>query len=367
MKKIRVKLKKILDESYECIIGRGILSQLPKYLRPIRQFSSYVIITDSLVKKIYGNKLLNVLERVMPRTFLLSFPAGEKSKNQRTKTFLEEQMLKKQCGRDTLIIALGGGVVGDMAGFAAATYMRGIPYVQIPTTLLAMVDSSLGGKTGIDTPQGKNLIGAFWQPKKIIVDLDILKALPFKQILNGYYEIVKMGITSNRKLFERAEENLKGAKNRNLNALEYLITESLKIKARIVEKDEKENDGRMILNFGHTIGHALEQLSGYKLTHGEAVALGVIAEAKISVLDGVLSTASFRRIERLLVKSGIDKSILHKWTAKQIITAARKDKKTRSGRLRMVLIKEIGRLHRRQGLTASFIDDEMIKRALTLI
>lgn len=363
---IKVNLNRQINESYDVLIGEGILKKLHKPLMTVGHFSNYVIITDSVVKKLYGNNLCQQLNRLGLKTILISFKAGEKSKTQKTKTFLETRMLKKGCTRDTLVIALGGGVVGDMAGFVAATFMRGVPYVQIPTTLLAMVDSSLGGKTGIDTPLGKNLIGAFWQPKKIFIDLECIAHLPTFQILNGYYEIVKMAITSNTRLFDYAEKNLAGVKSKNPKVLRHLITESLKIKARVVEKDERESDNRMILNFGHTVGHALEALSGYKLAHGEAVALGVIAEAKISFLGGLLPIVSFRRIESLLEKSGIDKLILHKWTAKQIITAARKDKKTSGGRLRVVLIQGIGRLHRRDGMAASFVSDEIIKKALTI-
>jgi 3-dehydroquinate synthase len=244
--------------------------------------------------------------------------------------------------------------------------MRGIPFVQIPTTLLGMVDSSLGGKTGIDTKQGKNLIGAFYQPGKIFVDFDFIKNLPQRQVLNGYFEIVKMAITSNKQLFSFAEKNLESVKASNFSVLEHLVTEGIKIKAKIVEKDEKESDDRMILNFGHTIGHALEQLSGFRLLHGEAVALGVIAEAKISQLEGLLHKNDFDRIRSLMVKSGLDTAILKKWTPEQIIKAARKDKKTRGKKLRVVLIEGIGRLHRRDGLAASFISDRVIKKALTL-
>ncbi len=364
---IKVSLQKIIDESYEVIIGQDHIKQLTKHLHVLGVFGSYVIITDNRVKNLFGNKLKSILAKHNARTFLLSFPAGETSKTQKIKTFLEEQMLKNNCGRDTLIIALGGGVVGDMAGFVAATYMRGIPYVQVPTTLLAMVDSSLGGKTGIDTAQGKNMIGAFWQPKKIFIDLDFIKNLPLEQILNGYFEIVKMSITSNKKLFYFAEKNLRAVQAKNVAVLKHLIIEGLKIKARIVEKDEKENDDRMILNFGHTIGHTLEKLSNYQLMHGYAVGLGIIAEAKISQLEGFLPKASYDRIELLLVKSGIDKSILGKWKPKKIIASARKDKKTKGGRLRVVLIKDIGQLHKKENLSASFISDEMIKRALTLV
>lgn len=367
MNRLRVQLKKTVDESYDVIISRGCVKHLPNHLNSLGAFSSYVIITDRRVRRLFGDNLAAILKRRQPRTFVLDFPAGEKSKTQATKSRLEGEMLKNHCGRDSLIIALGGGVVGDIAGFIAATYMRGIPYVQVPTTLLGMVDSSLGGKTGVDTPQGKNLIGAFHQPKKVFIDLDLLKNLPAPQVLNGFYEIVKMSITSNRQLFSFAENHLADVKMGSLAALERLIVDGLKIKARVVEKDEKENGDRMILNFGHTIGHALEQLSGYKLMHGEAVALGVIVEAKISQQEGLLHVSEFNRIKALMVKSGLDLLALKKWTPTQVIASARKDKKTRGGKLRVVLIEGIGKLHRRNGLAASFISDAVIKKALVLI
>ena len=191
--------------------------------------------------------------------------------------------------------------------------------------------------------------------------------MALEQILNGYFEIVKMSITSNKKLFYFAEKNLGEVQAKNLKVLKHLIIEGLKIKARVVEKDEKENDDRMILNFGHTIGHALEKLSDYKLMHGYSVGLGVIAEAKISQLEGFLPKVSYDRIELLLTKSGIDKSILGKWTAKEIIAFARKDKKTKGDRLRVVLIKDIGQLHKKENLSASFVSHKIITRALTLI
>lgn len=364
MKTLHLNLKKLVDESYDVVISRGLLNALPAHLSTLGVFENYVIITDSKVRRLYGGLLAKRLKARGLKVTLLSFFAGEKSKSQKTKTYLEERMLKNHCNRNTLVIALGGGVVGDMAGFVAATFMRGVPYVQVPTTILGMVDASLGGKTGIDTPQGKNLIGAFWQPKKVFVDLSLLSNLPLKQMLNGYYEIVKVGITSNRALFARAEKNLEGVKKGNLKALEHLIIEGLKIKAGIVQRDEREADDRMILNFGHTIGHALEHLSGYKILHGFGVALGIVAEAKISVMEGLLRHEDYDRIAALVRKTGIDVSLLKKWTPAQIIRAARKDKKTRGGKLKVVLIEGIGKLHRRDGLAASAIGDEVIIKAL---
>jgi len=367
MNQLTIKLKKTIDQSYPIIIGEGLFSNLPKHLRNLGNFGSFVIITDDFVGKLYGRRILRMLKKEKGRSFLLTFPAGEKSKTQRTKSALEEQMIKKGCGRDTLIIALGGGVVGDLAGFIAATYMRGIPYIQIPTTLLAMVDSSLGGKTGIDTPLGKNLIGAFWQPKKVLIDLDFLKQLPDKQIINGYYEVVKMAITSSKDLFVYAEQNLEAVKKADIKVLQRLIIGGIKIKAQAVESDEKESNGRMVLNFGHTIGHALEKLSAFKLTHGQAVALGLIIEAKVSVLEGLLTTEEFTRIQALLLKSGVDQSLIRKWKPNQIISAAKTDKKNINGKLKIVLVEGIGKLHRRNGFAASAISDKIVKKSLNSI
>jgi 3-dehydroquinate synthase len=248
-----------------------------------------VIITDHHVKKLYGDALLEKLLQRGFQVLLLSFRAGEKSKNSRVKERLEGEMLRHQCGRNTMIVALGGGVVGDLAGFVAATYMRGIPYIQIPTTLLAMIDSSIGGKTGVNTIHGKNLIGAFWQPTAVIADLNFLKTLSQEQIINGLMEAIKIFLTNDRDQFFFVQEHLAQLLIPDLTLLEEVVIKAVEQKMTLVQKDEKESGERMILNFGHTIGHAIEQVSQYKIMHGYAVGLGILVELKISELLGICS------------------------------------------------------------------------------
>src|ERR1051326_1002006 len=207
MNELLVKFKPATSRNYPVLVGSGISKSLYKLLPALKQASKLVIVSDFYVGKKYGTRLLTQLKKERD-VLLIMIPEGERSKTQKFKTYVEHQMLKQGCDRNAIILALGGGGVGDLAGFVAATYMRGIPYIQIPTTLLAMVDSSLGGKTGIDTPQGKNLIGAFWQPRAVIVDTDFLKSLPQKQLINGLVEAVKMFMTSDAESFAYVEQNL---------------------------------------------------------------------------------------------------------------------------------------------------------------
>ena len=349
---------------YNIVIGRSFLKNFYEYIKDIKNVSQYVIITDNTTKKLYGLKLRDQLKSKKLKVNLLSFPAGEESKNQNTKTELENKMLAQKCGRDTLIIALGGGVVGDSAGFVAATYMRGVPYVQVPTSLLAMTDSSVGGKTGIDTPYGKNLIGAFWQPKKVIADIDCLKDLPQEQFVNGFIEALKMFLTNDEQMVNFCIKNLDKILARDFNAIEKVITKAIKIKAQIVTQDEFEENDRMILNFGHTIGHAIETLSNYKLLHGYAVALGILVENKISELLNILSPKNYQLIEDIILKLGIDRKELAKFKAQDIIKLIKHDKKARNGKAQFILLSDIGEIYKKNNSYAHYVDDKVVKEAL---
>jgi len=350
---LKVKLKKEVDDSYEIVMGCGlnIKKLVPKANR-------YVVITDNNVKKLYGEKVAKNL-----KADLLSFPAGEKNKNRETKARLEDEMIKLGCGRDTLIIALGGGVVGDLAGFIAATYMRGIPYIQIPTTLLAMVDSSVGGKTAVDTAEGKNLIGVFCQPNKVLVDINYLDTLPKKQLINGLFEAIKMFLTHDKQMFNYTEKNLNKIINKDKEVLQKIIKQAVKIKAEVVQRDEKENNERMVLNFGHTIGHVIEKLSDYKLLHGYAVGLGILVEARMAELLNILSANNYESIKRLFKQLGIDD---RKITGKieNIIKVMNVDKKNNNGKSKFVLLKNIGEVSVANGSYAREVDLKIIKSAL---
>ncbi len=373
MKQIRIKLNKTLHDSYPIFIGRDSSAQITKFLQKEFPHSTSVIITDENVKKLYGEKLRKEIKNNGHKVFLFSVPAGESSKSQKFKTIIEEKMLKLRIDRHSVIIALGGGVVGDLAGFIAATYMRGIPYIQVPTTLLSMVDSSIGGKTGIDTKQGKNLIGSFWHPRAVFVDPKYLKTLSQKHFINGLFEAVKVFMTSDAESFQYVEKYidtiLKRNDKRNYNeTLQEVVRSALKIKAGVVERDEREKGERMILNFGHTISHSLEKLSKYKMLHGYAVALGIIIEAGLAVDLGKLKVADHLRIKNLLInKMGIDLKILRAYKPREILDHSKNDKKAKNGKSRYVILKEIGKAYVSNNTFAHHVEDKAVIRVLSRI
>ena len=361
---IRVNLKKVVNHSYPVMIEPGILSRLPQILRQHYPASRYVIICDQITKRFFGKRLQSRLIKQKLNAVLLAVPAGERAKSQKYKIFLEESMLKLHCGRDSLILALGGGVVGDLAGFVAATYMRGINYIQLPTTFLSAVDSSIGGKTGIDTAQGKNLIGAFWQPKAVFVDLNCPRSLPQKQLIAGLIEAVKMFATFDAESFALVEKNLPKILKRDRQILEQVIHRAVKIKAGVISRDERENGERMVLNFGHTIGHALERLSGYKLLHGEAVAAGMVAEARIAMRLGIFPRNQFNRLDAFIGQLVDVQSILRRFSANRIIDALKADKKAKAGHPRFILISKIGKVYVKQHDFVHLVDNRMVRKSL---
>jgi 3-dehydroquinate synthase len=344
MQKVRVNLTKKIDNSYDIIIGRGIFGKVATELKKSKLGSRYVIITDTNVEKLFAKDFLR--DFVMNRldTYLLRFKAGEQQKSRATKAFLEDELLDFNFTRDAVVIALGGGVVGDIAGFVAATFNRGIPYVQVPTTLLAVIDSSIGGKVAIDHPLGKNLIGAFHQPKKVFIDLDILKTLPKKEILNGLAEIIKHAIIADKDFFTFLEKNIEGILKLDSKLLEKTVKRACEIKARIVEADEKESGLRKVLNYGHTIGHAIEALNNFQISHGEAVSIGMVLEAELAKELKMIKSKDVERIKALLKKIGaptkIPKGIRHK----DIIKKTLLDKKVRAGRVEYSLPLKIGKV-----------------------
>ena len=368
MEKVKIQLKKTGHAFYKILIGHNFSKNIAKFLRKEFPESVCVIIADETVKKLYGENLRKELKKNGQKVFLFSIPEGERSKNQKYKTMIEEKMLKLRIGRQSVIVAIGGGVVGDLAGFIAATYMRGIPCIQVPTTLLAMVDSSIGGKTGIDTEQGKNLIGAFWQPRAVFVDLKYIQSLSQRQFINGLVEAVKVFLTSDANSFLYVEKHISIILKRNQEALKKVITSAVSIKARVVERDERESGERMILNFGHTVGHALENLSQYKIPHGYAVALGIIIEAGIAVDTGKLKISDYSRIKNLLInKMGIDLKTLGAYKPKEILDHAKNDKKSKNGKSRYVILKEIGKVYVCKNMFAHHVKDSAVIRVLNKI
>lgn len=347
----RVDLKEEVGNSYDIAIGRGLFDDIAIELKNKPIANAYAIITDSNVGKIYGKKLLKNIQDNNLHAHLIIFPAGEKSKTRKTKEKIENEMLNLGFGRDSCIIALGGGVVGDVAGFVAATYMRGIPYIQIPATLLAMVDSSIGGKVAVDTEHAKNAIGAFYQPKKVIIDLNFLKTLPKKELANGLAEVIKHALIKDKGFFHFIEKNIGKILKQDLEILKQTIKRSCEIKAEIVAEDEKEKGLRKILNYGHTIGHAIESALNYKISHGNAIAIGMSYAAKLSAKLGFLHEGSVIRQNNLLEYVGLPHKLSHhKLKPRKILEFVQYDKKIANGKLNFVLLNSIG---------DAFISDEV--------
>ena len=345
-----------LTERYKIYIGKKLLpsSLLIDFCH--KQANTIVIIADNNVAGLYGKSLL---QKINVNAHLLSFAAGEENKTRETKQQLENKMLNLGCGRDTCIIALGGGITTDMAGFIAATYNRGIPVIYIPTTLLSMVDAGIGGKTAVNTPYGKNLIGAFYQPKAVFIDIDVLKTLPENEFKNGMVEIIKHAIIRDAEYFSLLEKKI------DTTALEPVIATSCQIKKQIIEQDEKDYGIRQLLNFGHTIGHALEQASNYQLSHGEAVALGIIAESYMSMRLGYLPKAAFEKIKALFQLYNI--APIFKGAKTAIKKALLLDKKAIAREPHFVLLDDIGRVHiLEKGFTMP-VPDKIIDEALEII
>ena len=364
MEKIRVNLKISEDKSYDILIGEDLLRRIPWEIKESGLAYKFAIVTDSTVEGLYGNALLEEFERAGLDTHIIAFPAGEKQKSRETKARIEDHMLENKFGRDSAVVALGGGVVGDIAGYVAATYTRGIPYIQVPTTLVACVDSSIGGKTAVDTPHGKNLIGAFHQPWRVYIDVNTLLTLNEKEIREGLAEVIKYGVIKDDDLFLFLERNMDSVFSYDKGALTRIIKRGCEIKGEVVEKDERESNLRKILNFGHTIGHAVENLSGYKITHGEAISIGMAAEGKIAVGMGLWKEEELGRLTRLLTRAGLPTSMPEYMKIENIIDTMKLDKKSRGGKIEMVLPETIGRMAEIDGSYGLKTDESLIRDAV---
>ena len=346
MPPINVKLKSNSVRSYPIVVKNGLLGQvagrLKTHLKKPKPGQKHVIITDHHVKKLYGTKLQRQLEKAGLKTVLIAIPAGEKSKTLGQLEKITAEMVLKRVSRDDYVIALGGGVIGDMSGFAAAVYMRGLPFIQIPTTLLAMVDAAIGGKTGVNLKSGKNLIGCFHQPQMVLIDPKFLKTLPPKEFRNGMAEIIKHALIQDPVLFNYLEKNTRQILSHQPLALNKIIVQSCRIKARIVEKDEKENRLRMILNYGHTLGHALEKLSNYRLPHGDCVSIGIQLINQITTQKKLLPQTTTSRIEKLLQAYDLPTQPPKNISLKKLLQTAQTDKKVRANQINFVILRKIG-------------------------
>ncbi len=338
-------IKVNLAESYSIYLGAGILKEA-LFLQTCRAYAGkIVILSDSNVSTLYETLLETLLAEFKP--LCLSFPAGEAFKTRETKAMLEDKMQAAGCNRDTCLIALGGGVVSDLAGFIAATYCRGIPVIYLPTTLLAMVDASVGGKTAVNTARSKNSIGVFYQPKAVFMDIDFLQTLSYGEIKNGLSEILKHALIQDKVQFQRLIEFRKKHPEKNwlLSDSTWLletIAASVQIKKNIVEQDEKELGLRKILNFGHTIAHVIELLSDYQIPHGQAVAVGLYLESELSQHYGHLSEIEFKTIEASLQLLDLNIQTAYLSDLEPVTRALSVDKKTRDRQWRFVLLDRIG-------------------------
>lgn len=329
---------KLHEKSYDIQIGSGFLKRFD-----FRSFkgSKYIIIADSNTNKFFGRNLVKNLSSQKLPVELLEIPAGENSKNLRVVENLTRELAKRGADKKAIIIALGGGVVGDIGGFVASVYERGIRYIQIPTTLLAQVDSSIGGKTGVNIPEGKNLIGRIYHPLAVIVDVETLKNLDDSQIKNGLAEVIKYAIINDEKFFRYIEKHID---DRNTNFYLEIIRQSVTIKTSVVRKDENEEEFRKVLNYGHTIGHAIEILSNHKIPHGEAVAYGMMHEGKIAYQLGLWNESTLERQNKLIKKLGFSAKL--NFDAEKLIEIMSHDKKSIGGQLHFVLPEKIGRIHK---------------------
>ena len=330
--------------AYPIFIGDDLLARTGSFLKKKIHAKRIGIVTGGKVKKYYLEKCKSSIEKSGFAVSVISIPEGEKHKNLRTISAIYDSMVKANLDRGDAIVALGGGVTGDMAGFASATYMRGIDFIQIPTTLLAQVDSSVGGKTGIDHPGGKNLIGAFYQPKMVICDYSAFSTLPEREFRCGMAEVIKYGIIKSPSLFSFLEKSVDSVRGMKKSEMERIIKESCSIKASIVSRDEREGGIRAFLNFGHTFGHGIETALNFrKLNHGEAVAIGMVMAVKLSSLLGYSPSTLVDRVEKLLRLYGLPTAPPRGLTAVNIWKGMSHDKKVVGGKKRFVLVNGLGK------------------------
>ena len=332
----------LADNSYDILIGCDILSSLGSRCAVIGLTSRVAVITNPTVNALYGDIVRRSLAEAGCAVTVIEIPDGEVYKNAETLAHVYDALIESGLDRKSFIVALGGGVVGDLAGFAAATYLRGIPFVQVPTTLLAQVDSSVGGKTAIDHPRGKNLIGAFYQPSLVLIDVNTLATLPEREYRAGLAEVIKYGAAIDLPFFEYLEQHVEAILSMDQECLETVIHRCCQIKAQVVELDEKESGPRAVLNYGHTLGHAFEMLAGYReFVHGEALALGMVLAARISAGLGYCAAAEIERIESLVARFGL-RTQPPTVERQGLLGAIRTDKKSKDGAISFICNLGIG-------------------------
>lgn len=344
MSVFNVELKKVVDDSYDIEMGYRLEDQLVEDLETglLGKIRKFAVITDSNVLDLYAKPISEKLSKAGFKVELFVFPAGEKSKTRQTKAKIEDAMLEKGFRRDCAVIAIGGGVVTDLAGFLAGTYGRGVPFINYATTLLAAADASVGGKTAVDTPLATNLIGLFNQPRKVYIDIAAWKTLPKRQMASGMAETIKHACLASREMFEFIEENLDDIISFQKFACEYIAENNCKIKYDVVMKDERESGLREVLNLGHTVGRAIETVSDYRLLHGEALSIGMAAMVLLSARLGYMSEEEAERVTKLYARVGLPTRIPDYIDREALVKKLYTDKKVRDGKLRFVIEKGIG-------------------------
>lgn len=359
MRKVRVALG---EESYDILIGYGLEKELQSFVQESGFSKQAMLVTDSNVGPLYGEKVRAILEAGGLHVSVVTIPAGESSKSLAVAEKLYTRAIELGLDRKSPIFALGGGVVGDLAGFIAATYMRGVPFVQLPTSLLAQVDSSVGGKVAVNHALGKNLIGAFYQPKGVFMDLSMMASLPKREIATGLGEIIKYGIIYDADFFAYLEQHADAVLALEREAAVHMIARSCEIKAAVVSEDEKESGLRRILNFGHTMAHAIEKETGYiRYNHGEAVAIGMIGAADISERLGMVSADDVARVEALVTRMQLPTKA-EGCTVDAMYRDIFHDKKTINGKVNWVLMQGIGKVTCRNDVPEDIVRDAMAAR-----
>lgn len=351
MSVFNVELRKIVDDSYEIEVGHELEKKLISDIMNglVGNIRKFVVVTDSNVRELHADKICSLLAENGYKCDLIVIPAGETSKTRETKEYIEDTMLEKGYRRDCCVIAVGGGVVTDIAGFVAGTYGRGVPFINYATTLLAAADASVGGKTAVDTPLATNLIGIFNQPEKVYIDISAWKTLPPRQLSSGLAETIKHACLASSELFGYLNENMEGIFSFDDEVCEHIAEENCRIKYSVVMKDERESGLREVLNLGHTVGRAIETVSGYKLLHGEAVSIGLVAEVKLANKLGYCNEDDVKRVTELLKKAKLPTAIPDYIDREALVRKLYTDKKVRDGKLRFVLQDGIGAIKEFEG------------------
>lgn len=366
MKNLRCELKQTLDNSYTIEIGQGLVNILMNDIceGAFGKIKNFAVITDSNVMELYGMKIFEAIKNAGFRVEIFAFNAGELSKTRETKSLIEDSMLSCGFRRDCMVIAVGGGVVSDLAGFIAGTYGRGVPFVIYSTTLLSGADASVGGKVAVDTHLATNQIGLFYQPKKVYIDLATWRTLPVRQMKSGLAETIKHACIADYNFFEYLEENLEKVFEFDGAVCEEIAQRNCEIKYSVVMNDEREKGMREILNLGHTVGRAIETTSGYRLLHGEALSIGLTAQLYLGIKRGYISQENADRVITLLKKAGLAIEIPDYINRDELFDKLYTDKKVRDGKLRFVFQKEIGGIMEFGDSYADYVDSEEIKAVL---